>query len=32
MQGHKAVVTNAIVVLLGRFTEDFLFLDFYGDL
>lgn len=32
MQGHKAVATNVIVVLLGRLTEDFLFLDFYGDL
>lgn len=31
MQGHKAVATNVIVVLLGRLTEDFLFLDFYGD-
>lgn len=32
MQGHKAATTNVIVVLLGRLTEDFLFLDFYGDL
>lgn len=31
MQGHKAVATNVIVALLGRLTEDFLFLDFYGD-
>jgi len=31
MQGHKAVATSVIVVLLGRLTEDDLFLDFYGD-
>lgn len=31
MQGHKAVATNVIVALPGRLTEDFLFLDFYGD-
>lgn len=31
MQGHKAVATDVIVALLGRLTEDFLFLDFYGD-
>lgn len=31
MQGHKAVSTDVIVALLGRLTEDFLFLDFYGD-
>lgn len=30
--GHRAVETNVIVRLLGRSTENFLFLDFYGDL
>lgn len=30
--GHRAVETNVIVRLLGGRTENFLFLDFYGDL
>lgn len=30
--GHRAVETNVIVRLLGKSTENFLFLDFYGDL
>lgn len=32
IRGHRAVETNVIVRLLGRLTENFLFLDFYGDL
>lgn len=32
IRGHRAVETNVIVRLLGRSTENFLFLDFYGDL
>lgn len=32
IRGHRAVETNVIVRLSGRSTENFLFLDFYGDL